>query len=681
MNHLPDHPCHTRRPPALQPHRLGVAIFLAAICGMGDASAHAIEIVDLKWGFDGTAQPETFAPLYVLVRNDKADGFVGQFVLNKHDALGSRVGAPLVRPVALAPSQQNWIRFNVYLENGDVVEGPGQSTWNWRLQWSGNQKGSSRLEVSPRRGPPARVMLLPRGDVIAGGSFGITVLIDELFPASVTTTDALGTVFLDHVPRWQDSQRRAFTDWLRRGGHVQVLHDSTGRHPRFPSSLGLLNPPDPDTPPLPPELDFGNGTVDFHARGRFDVDPVFVNSVTKRDRPNALSRAETEEAANGVGADNFGGLSRSSDMAFFSRFKQMTTPDHNWLVIFALAGLYWLLLFPGGLILGLKRIDYRIVLGSILGTIALFSIGFSWIGARAYDEATVVNSLAAARHLGGNRWDVQQWSALFVLDGDQYTISHSEPDANRSAGPTSMAPAVGSQLYAVPGGMNRVPGSIHNGVHGSLNVAIPPYTLRPFLHRVALAGPQWTPTVIDWQVTSPRSAKITIALTASTNAPQLHEAWVQYGSSIRQLSIGPDSDANDTTINLVQGSTPATDVKSIAFSQDFSDFNSNSFPFSPRRTVGPDKLYKELIQPLLARTIRWIEPDPAAPPLRIDRLRLFLVTDLPESFHVKQPQRTGRAGRAMFVLDTVAPVRAEISASPSPTHAMADAVTHKGNLP
>jgi hypothetical protein len=369
-------------------------------------------------------------------------------------------------------------------------------------------------------------------------------------------------------------------------------------------------------------------------------------------------------------------------MAFFSRFKQMTTPDHNWLVIFALAGLYWLLLFPGGLILGLKRIDYRIVLGSILGTIALFSIGFSWIGARAYDEATVVNSLAAARHLGGNRWDVQQWSALFVLDGNKYTISHSEPDANRSAGPTSMAPAVGSQLYAVPGGMNRVPGTIHNGVHGSLNVAIPPYTLRPFLHRVALAGPQWTPTVIHWQVTSPRSAKITIALTASTNAAQLQEAWVQYGSSIRRLSIEPGSDANDSTIKLVQGAAPATDVRSIAFSSDFSDFGpgGNFFFFSPRQRDGPDKLYKELIQPLLARTLRWIEPDPTAPSLRIDRLRLFLVTDLPESFQVKQPQRTGRAGRAMFVLDAVAPVRAEISDSPSPTQALADAVTHKGNL-
>ena len=48
----------------------------------------------------------------------------------------------------------------------------------------------------------------------------------------------------------------------------------------------------------------------------------------------------------------------------------MTTPDHNWPVIFLMAILYWLLLFPGGLILGLKRIDYRIVLGSILATVA-----------------------------------------------------------------------------------------------------------------------------------------------------------------------------------------------------------------------------------------------------------------------------------------------------------------------
>jgi hypothetical protein len=628
--------------------------WLALSCG----SVEAIEIVDLKWGFDGTARSETFVPLHVLVRNEASEGFVGQFVLNKRDALGNRIGAPLIVATALAPSQQNWIRFHVYLENQDVVVGSGQSSWNWRLRWNGSQRGDHRIETAPRRGSPARVMLLPRGDVAAGGSWGLPILTDELFPATVTSTDALGSVFLDHVPRWQDAQRRAFTDWLRRGGHVHILHDSTGNHPRFPSSLALLNRPSADTPPLSGSPDIRNGTIRFHSRGRSDLDASFVSSATARD----IAIKTPGEAAAEPDSQNLGSLSKSSDMSFFAHFKKMTTPDHNWLIIFALAGIYWLLLFPGGLVLGMKRVDYRIVLGSIMATIALFSLAFSWIGARAYDEATVVNSLAMARHLGGNRWDVQQWSALFVLDGDTYTISHSDGDS--TAAP-STPPSVGSQFYAVPGGMERVPGTISNGVGGSLGVAIPPYTLRPFLHRVAKVGPEWTPEVVHWQVGERQEVKITIRLKASPAAPPLQRAWVQYGTRVLYLSIGPTSD-NATT--LVQGLEPAVEVDLLAHSQDIDNSRGfrGGFLFrgQPKKTV--DELYNDAVKPLLSRTLRWIDPIQPAEPLRTDRLRLFLVTDLPETFQVRQPHRTGHAGRAMFVLEAVAPVRAEISdASPA----------------
>ena len=83
-----------------------------------------------------------------------------------------------------------------------------------------------------------------------------------------------------------------------------------------------------------------------------------------------------------------------------------------------------------------------------------------------------------------------------------------------------------------------------------------------------------------------------------------------------------------------------------------------------KKTV--DELYNDAVKPLLSRTLRWIDPIQPAEPLRTDRLRLFLVTDLPETFQVRQPHRTGHAGRAMFVLEAVAPVRAEISdASPA----------------
>ena len=98
-------------------------------------------------------------------------------------------------------------------------------------------------------------------------------------------------------------------------------------------------------------------------------------------------------------------------------------------------------------------------------------------------------------------------------------------------------------------------------------------------------------------------------------------------------------------------------VDQLAHSEDFDD----DFPFrggflfgGPRKQPA-DKLYDGLLKPLLSRTLRWIDPAETARPLPADRLRLFLVTDLPETFHIKQPRRTGHAGRAIFVQEVVAP--------------------------
>ena len=630
---------------------LMISLCTAVWTVLGSSSAEAIEITDVRWGFDGTAQSETFVPFHVLVRNDSNVPFDGTISLVKRNSLGNRIGATWIKNTILAPGQQNWIRFAVFLEDGDVVRKNTRSLWSWQVSWSGPQPGSYRIETGPRQGRTARVLLLPRGDV-AAGSFGIPVLADELFPPTVTITDTLGTVFLDHVPRWQDAQRRAFRNWLYRGGHVHILHDSTGRYPRFPSSLGMLN--QPGNPTQPPKIPFeiGQGHVGHHPRSRFDIDASFVSTLTVGIAPPKKNTASTGDNDDG----HFGGLSSSSGNAFFSRFKQMTTPDHNWLVIFLLAILYWLLLFPGGLVLGMKRIDFRIVLGSILATIAIFSLGFSWIGARAYDEATVINSLATARHLGGDRWDVQQWSALFVVDGDTYTLTHVAPDPDEN--PTTSSSSA-SQLFAVPGSSDPVAGSISNG---RLRVDIPPYTLRPFLHRVESRGPEWSPEVNDWQIRAPLPPKITILLAPSPNALPLHAAWVQFGDQVLTLKLNTSVTGRPM---LVAGDQPPESANLLARNR------ASSFePGVPRTFWGQpaqrpaSTLYKEMLKPLLSHTLRWINPVEPVQPVADGRARLFLVSDLPETFQLKQPQRSGHAGRALFVQDIIIPASAGVSDSP-----------------
>ena len=38
---------------------------------------------------------------------------------------------------------------------------------------------------------------------------------EDLFPLTGAALSGLGTVVLDHVPRWEPAKRQAFLDWLR----------------------------------------------------------------------------------------------------------------------------------------------------------------------------------------------------------------------------------------------------------------------------------------------------------------------------------------------------------------------------------------------------------------------------------------------------------------------------------
>jgi len=622
-------------------------LLLVGFCPLTGAS-QSITVDDVRWGFDGTVQAETFVPLHILVRNSGPTTFTGSFQLNKLDSLGGRQGATSLLATALAPSQQNWIRFHVFLESGDVVEGNELGNWTWQVGWRGLVTGSPapvvgsyRLEVAPRKGNRATVLLLPRGDVTAGGSFGISLFTDEQFPPSVTSTDSLGAVFLDHVPRWQPQQRQAFEDWLFRGGQVNLLKNANGQFPRFPSTLGFLNPPDESAAdsaaPRSGGISYGAGEIRYHDVDRSSLDADFVKRATAPSRqPAKDAKADQQNQPIGYG-QTFG----SHSLGVFNRFKQMTTPDHNWLVIFGLAGVYWLLIFPGGLILGLKRIDYRIVLGAIAGTILVFSLAFGWVGGRAYDEATVGNSVVTARHLGGNRWDVQRWAALFVINGDRYTISHAPAESSTPPAPTQ------GQLFAVPGSQAQVPGTIVNGSGGHFEVEIAPYTLRPFLHRAALEGPTWSPEVVDWQI-GKKASRITIRIPADPTLPRIRSAWVQSGDMV--FVLRPDI-AKDGSTLLSQGEMHGYASQLVQAQHWNADRAvSGGFLLGGPRRIPADKHYEAMLPGLLSRTLRWIGGD-TPHPTTDDRPRLFLATDLPDAFQLQQPRVTGQAGRALFVQD------------------------------
>src|SRR3954471_16246164 len=108
----------------------------------------------------------------------------------------------------------------------------------------------------------------------------------------------------------------------------------------------------------------------------------------------------------------------------FGELNQMTRPKHKWAVIYLLSLVYIALIFPGFYLLGLKRSDYRIMYGAMLGIVATFSGLFAFIGRRGYDETTTIHTVAIATPLADGSLDVTGWTNAFVTSGANYAITN-----------------------------------------------------------------------------------------------------------------------------------------------------------------------------------------------------------------------------------------------------------------
>ncbi len=204
---------------------LGAAVVLL----FGTGTASAIDIGEIRWGFDGRATPQSFNLLSVLVTNNGPSPFEGKLELRESIGSGQRVGAVLAEDLYIAPNSSRWVQFHPYVK---------EAYEEWWLQWGrrAGERADVRRPVLQNQG---LVMLVASDDVLGVGR-AIRQFPDYLFPPMVTATDGLKEVLLDHVPQWEESRRQAFYDWLYRGGQLHILKDADGSYPHFTRAIGRV---------------------------------------------------------------------------------------------------------------------------------------------------------------------------------------------------------------------------------------------------------------------------------------------------------------------------------------------------------------------------------------------------------------------------------------------------------
>jgi hypothetical protein len=412
-------------------------------------TASALEIQEVKWGFDGQVVPGRFNLLSVFIANPASAPFDGTVNFYKSHGLADRVGALYQTPCYLTPQMGRWVQFYVFIEN---------EYDQWQLEWG--RAPDARHEIpAPKLGAPAQVLLTgPEAALHTASEF--REFPEELFPPTIAATHGLHSLLLDHAPRWEAPKRKAFLAWLHAGGKLHLLLGADGRPPIFADDLSELNFPGD-------HARLGAGTVVRHA--------VTVHDLRRQDVADEDVPVKEPKSHSGYQqyetTDNF--------LQALARFSQRS---YDWWLIYLLALGYIALVGPGNWLWGRKFADYRLRIALLLGTSAVFALLFHFVGSRGQGEANQVHSLSYARAIDGDNYDVTQWVNVFAARGAHYTIAHAAPH----------------NVYATGQDYEAVNGVIANGKDGKFLVDIPMFSRRAFLHEAEMKGDHIPVQIVKW---------------------------------------------------------------------------------------------------------------------------------------------------------------------------------------
>jgi hypothetical protein len=558
----------------------------------------ALEIEQTIWGFDGHVVVRCFNPLSVLVTNSEAEPFDGTLHLAP-EAMGGR-GADYVEPVFLAPHTSRWVQF--YVLTGDGAEGQ-------ELRWG--RGDHDRLILDPAKGGPPPCVWLRDADSPFDATSPLKAFPEQLFPTTAAAAEGLDAVALDHVPRWEPARREAFLDWVKLGGTVHLIPGADGKLPVFGTGLEALDGREDVTT-------VGSGRVVHHAVSAHELNESYLKA--RGYPPRSIVNVQNP-------------VIYDFDGPVFRDLGALTKPKVNWTLVNLLVLAYVVAIGPVHNHFR-RKLDYRVSILAFLGCVVVFSVALGITGRRGYGESQTVHSVAIARSVGGGRAQVTEWSSAFATRGDRYTLTH---------------PAA-ANLYATDRSAEAGSGLILNGKDGRIQLDIPLYSARAFVHSAIMTGDDTTVTVEKWDSAGPA---------------------LQTLRALR-LKTGPGFPAHPQAIHAVYGNNFYTLVErngglelngaaATKVEEEFSREKLQPFAYGNAMfNIGgaPDQDAALLLMPLL--TARALKVPDRFLHLVAERshhadLQLLVVAPLPASFQVQGEGFAHEKGWVLYVQDVFKP--------------------------
>ncbi len=603
--------------------RMLVLLCLAAICvGTSPHAADALDIIDMRWGFDGKVVRQRFMPLSIFVNHPLPSAFEGEMRLIKHGGGGSPIDAPLIESVFVSPFGERWVQFYPYCANDW-----GEDFTLEVFDKNGRLVQSVAVPVA-RSGWPARV-IIDTGKSVARKNTPLKRLPEQLFPPFVSALDGLQAVFFDGVPDWDEPRRQAFLDWLQLGGTAYILHDNDDKTLAFPAGLAALNNP-------LEESTVGAGRVIRLEYTRAQATAQILASALSRLPPRLIIKADgtiekgpildsTEAEENGNQSYQDAGDPLAST-SFLSRLRKMTKVEHNWPLLHFLFWIYIGLIFPGCYLAGRKWTDYRTVYLALLGTVAVFSVLFGLVGRRGYGEASAVHSIALARLLPDGQADVSQWTNTFATSGGDYSIKH-----------------IGQgTLYASCNTSEAVRRWIRNGADAEFLADIPPFSSREFAHRIKipLTAPKFRVTAGG---PTPEGLRGVVISVDGVLPPKAEFNALLYGDSFYSVQRMDGKLSVGGKIGTAAGYLRV---------QDYNNWQHNFGGGWGHDDQTTEQKFREMFTPLISRSLNVkSQGDAEAIQLPPHAARLFYFAPMTDEFRVINPYLGRQEGWVLYTVD------------------------------
>jgi hypothetical protein len=279
-----------------------------------------------------------------------------------------------------------------------------------------------------------------------------------------------------------------------------------------------------------------------------------------------------------------------------------------------------------------RRLDYRVSILAFLGCVVVFSVALGITGRRGYGESQTVHSLAVARALGGGQVDVTQWISAFATRGSRYTLTHHAP----------------VNLYATDRSAEAGSGVIVNGKDGRIELDIPLYSARAFVHRAIMSGDDTSVTVENWEESSGILKRLRLKTGPGfpANPESLHAVHAgRYYTLVRKeggLELGGGNP------EMLQSQFSREKLQPLIYA---------NVAFGSSNDSTGESVFRNLMPVLTARALKI--PDlfvnMVPPPSHQPDLQLLVVAPAPASFQLQGEGFAREKGMVLYVQDVFKP--------------------------